>query len=281
MPASKFSLTKIKIINQKLDRLIDFKRNLIFSLEKKPANITKVNDTVHPNNEIELSDKTILTEILETKKKGDLENYIHFSLLKEINVIIDELFLLFHLTQELDKEIMLLIDRMKEAKKNNAELKRFEEFLNETNKLENMERVKILIMLGMMQALNERYALLKTEKIKAHQSFTQDMLPTLENLQKDDGMHLTRSQKEEINDDLVKKEIELIERLLKIEDNKAESRAKLNINHPQVPSKDVAQFILPMFRAENRNQSSYKKIISSSSFKKAHETLVKETLQIH
>jgi hypothetical protein len=86
MPASKFSLTKIKIINQKLDRLIDFKRNLIFSLEKKPANITKVNDTVHPNNEIELSDKTILTEILETKKKGDLENYIHFSLLKEINV---------------------------------------------------------------------------------------------------------------------------------------------------------------------------------------------------
>lgn len=280
MPMQEMPFIKNNILTKRLEKLVNFRSNLLSSLEKKSV----INNTGDRNSESLLVDQLTIIEFFkessELKQKLDYEKFVQTSLLKEINIMIDDLCIQFQINKDLEKEVMLLIERMKKDKKNDDDLKIFEEIQNEINKLENLERVKVLILLGIMQALNERYLYLDIELQKAYQGFAEDMVKALDKVVKDDGTSLSEFEKEEINIDLVRHELELFERFFDIEDDKRENRSINNVISMlnKAPSKDVTKLILPMFKADKIDNNVFEKITSNEAFKKAHAVSVKETL---
>ena len=284
MPIQEIPFIKNNIITMRLERLVNFRSNLLSSLEKNSA----INTSGDRNSEVLLVDQSTVIEFFkessELKQKLDYEKFVGASLLKEINIMIDDLCIQFQTNKEFERDVMLLIERMKEVKKNDDDLRMFEEMQNNINKLENLERVKILILLGVMQALNEHLLYLDLELQKSYQSFTEDMVKVFDNAVKDDGTSLTEVEKEEINIDLVRHELALFESFFDLEEDKRENRsinniiAKIRKDSFQAPSKDVRELILPMFKADKVDQDLVNKITSSDAFKKAHAVSVKENL---
>lgn len=172
VPKSEMPFIPSKAIDLALNRLLNSKMHLGSSLakttQKKSGNgIDQVLD-IH-------AIESILGEDSAAKKQMDTERVFQLALLKEVELVIDELLSQFYLGQEREKEVMLLTERLKEIEKNHKDIEAFEDSINHLNRLESLEkeRVKALILLEIMQRLDEDSLYLEIEKMEIYEEAKQ------------------------------------------------------------------------------------------------------------
>lgn len=277
MVEPKENATLIQNIDLILNRLSHFKQNLSSKLETYPLHAMNGNGTASTDTNII---KAILEENPDIKKERDSAKFFQITLIKFIDKIIEEYVQKSYQNKEIEKEIILLEDRLKEAQKNQEEIQKFNENLSRINSLEALERAKMLTMLGVMQALNERYQYLDVEKQKSFKAFAQDMIHTLDDVKKDNGKPLTLEEKTALNNELANAEIRLVEKYLQKEEHKAEGR-NLNEFLSSMEGGGSANpgLFLPGFRQNKNNEDVFAKVMNNPEFKQAHMVKVKEILE--
>ena len=288
--------TSIQSIDLTLNRLINFRKNLNSKLVMHPVNGSQVNGMTDPASGIQGIDtnmvKAILEENPEMKKERDSAKFFQVAVIKILNKIIDEQVQKFFDNKQLEKEMMLLEGRLKDAQKSEEDKQKIQADLNKLNSLEAFERAKMLMMLNTLQALNNRYMYLDIEKQSAIKDFTQVMEKTLDDVKKDNGVPLTAPEKTALNKELAKAEISLAEQFMERQDNKLEGRRFneiLSSVNPQSSNGEVRNFkkegvaglFLPTYKQEKNNDDAFKKMTSSAEFKAAHLEQVKDILAKH
>ncbi len=285
----------IQHIDLTLNRLINFKQNLSSKLGAHPANNNDGSgqNSLNGAGQIDANMiKVILEENPAVKQERDSAKFFQMTIIKILDKIIDEHVQKFYQNKEIEKEIMLLIDRLKDAQKNQEDVQRFNENLSKLNTLEAQERARMLTMLGVMQALNQRYTFLEVEKQKTIKAFTEDMMQTLEgvDLRREDGTALTQAERRSFNSDLTIAGIALAERHVQMAESRAEGRSLNEIvsaidrREPGVQIQrddNIAGLFLPVYKPDKGNENIVKKALGTQEFQKDYMNLVQQHQAIY
>ena len=156
MLTPKSPIMLIKMMDLTLNWLMGLKKNLNSNLQSTVSN------------------EILLKENLDLKKEIDAEKFFQLLLSKEIDVFISEMFTEFFIGMELEKEILLLNERLKEAELKSKELDDLQEIIYRINSLEEIEkeRIQMLIVQSIIQKIDEEYFCLELEILQSYQNFT-------------------------------------------------------------------------------------------------------------
>ena len=279
--------TLLSHLDLTLNRLINFRKNINSKLVSYTATGKDSSSSLNGGNVI---NGVMIKEILETnpafKTQMDSEKFFQLAIVKIVDKLIEEFVQRFYAEKELEKEIMLLVERLGKSKSDEESSQSMQVYLKT---LAEQERIRVLVMLAMMQALNDQYQFLEVEKQKSVQAYTKEMLHTLDGLQTTDEKPLTENQKTELNKDLSKIEIDLISKYLDKETVKSENNGirQLIAQIDQVGSKPLngngvngkALSFLPSFNSAKVDQNNYAKIFSKDEFRQEHEKAIKDLVK--
>jgi hypothetical protein len=261
MLTPKSPIMLIKMMDLTLNWLMGLKKNLNSNLQSTVSN------------------EILLKENLDLKKEIDAEKFFQLLLSKEIDVFISEMFTEFFIGMELEKEILLLNERLKEAELKSKELDDLQEIIYRINSLEEIEkeRIQMLIVQSIIQKIDEEYFCLELEILQSYQNFTTNMIHTLEGVKKDDGTLLSLSENSALNNHLAETEIQLLEEFMHEEENRRENerfdhllnQAKQNKPHSVSKRKPQSELLFSQQKnnQKNQTQSSFHVVIHTEKFK--------------